>query len=307
MQELEILQNKEAREQMINKVEVLEKVKSLLLLGDSEFATTEQVAIYYEVGIEAIQSIIKENRDELESDGFKKFKKNDILRNVLEGHNVRNERTRSLVVVNGKEISINNTGLNLFSKRSILRVGMLLRDSEIAKEVRTRLLDIEYESNNAIQENGNTLKENIVIDIDLEKDLKLEMGECICNGDFQGYLKCQSEYNKLKNKRITQLENTIETITTHALDIIESRKVVNRLVRLIAPKKFGSSGKKMYADCWNDLWSKVNYQLGINVKARKEKPLDSLSETEMFELEKITRSWAIKLGINVDEKLSLAN
>lgn len=31
----------------------------------------------------------------------------------------------------------------LFPKRAILRVGMLLRDSEVAKEVRTQLLNIE--------------------------------------------------------------------------------------------------------------------------------------------------------------------
>jgi hypothetical protein len=301
MQELEILQNKETREQMINKVEVLEKVKGLLLLGDSDFATTEQVANYYEVGIEAIQSIIKDNRDELESDGFKKFKKNDILRNVLKGHIVRNERTRSLVVIDGKEIAINNTGLNLFSKRSILRVGMLLRDSEIAKEIRTRLLDIEYESNNAIQDNGQTVKENIINEMDKEKELQLQMGVYICEGNFQGYLQCQAEYNSIKNKRIVELEDKIETITTHALDILESRKVINRLMKTIVFKEF--NGK--FADCWNELWSKVNYQLGINIRARKEKPLDSLSETEMYEVEKIVRTYANQVGIDVDKNLTL--
>ena len=45
-----------------------------------------------------------------------------------------------------------NTGLNLFNKRSILNVGMLLTEGKVAKEVRSRLLDIEYESSRAVQE-----------------------------------------------------------------------------------------------------------------------------------------------------------
>lgn len=303
MKELEILENKKTREQMIGQVEVLEKVKDLLLLGDSEFATTEQVSNYYEVGIEAVNSLVKDNRDELINNGLQNLTGKET-KEFLGKFSKDIANFRGYFTVSGQKM--NNRNNLLFSKRTILNVGMLLRDSEIAKEVRTRLLDIEYESNNAIQDNGETVKQNIVNEIDREKELKLEMGECICSGNFQGYLQCQAEYNTIKNKRIVELENKLETITTHALDIIESRKVVNRLVRLIAPKKFGSSGKKMYADCWNDLWSKVNYQLGINIKARKEKPLDSLSETEMFELEKITRTYATKLGIDVEDKLSLA-
>ena len=37
---------------------------------------------------------------------------------------------------------IPSRGLTLIPKRALLRIGMLLRDSEVAKEVRSRLLDI---------------------------------------------------------------------------------------------------------------------------------------------------------------------
>lgn len=306
MQELEILQSKETREQMINKVEVLEKVKDLLLLGNSEFATTEQVANYYEVGLEAINSIIKENRDELESDGFKKFKKSDILRNVLEGHNVRNERTRSLVVIDGKEIAINNTGLNLFSKRSILRVGMLLRDSEIAKEIRTRLLDIEYESNNVIQENRKSLKQNIINEISEEKQLMLDRVEAEMNGDYSKVCEINSQLFALKNKRIVELENKVKNITTHSLTLVESRNVINKLVRLIAIKEY----RGIFGKAYGDLYKTVNYKLGINIKARDKKKsesyLDTLTENECYGVEEIARVWANDCDVNVEKELSLA-
>ena len=58
MQELEILQNKETREQMINKVEVLEKVGNLLLLSDSKFGTSQQVADYYLVDMHGVRTLV---------------------------------------------------------------------------------------------------------------------------------------------------------------------------------------------------------------------------------------------------------
>lgn len=68
--------------------------------------------------------------------------------------------------------------LTLFSKRTILNIGMLLTEGDVAKEIRSRLLDIEYESNNATQENGKTVKEIVrtwanEVGIDIRKELKI--------------------------------------------------------------------------------------------------------------------------------------
>lgn len=159
MIEKEILEKKEIRENMVDRIEVLENTKKLLLLGDSEFATTQQVADYYEVEENTLQQLIKRNREELETNGFRLYKKNEIL-NVL---HVQLEK------------ELPNRGMNLFSKRAILNVGMLLEDSKVAKEVRSRLLDVEYESNNSIQDNGQTLKQNIVNEIRTEQDITKEL------------------------------------------------------------------------------------------------------------------------------------
>lgn len=43
----------------------------------------------------------------------------------------------------GQIITINNRGLKAFSRRAVLRIGMLLQQSDVAKEVRTQLLNIE--------------------------------------------------------------------------------------------------------------------------------------------------------------------
>ncbi|OSA92842.1 UNVERIFIED_ORG: hypothetical protein B2H93_13535 [Clostridium botulinum] len=298
MKELEILENQSTRENLINKVEVLEKVKELLLLGNSEFATTKQVADYYEVDYEVINKLVTRNKEELIENGLNLIKGKEI-KEILVKDKMSVTNYRGYFETDGQRFTNNNN--LLFQKRTILNVGMLLRDSKVAKEIRSRLLDIEYESNNSIQDNGQTLKENIVNEMENEKSLIIQRVEAEMMGNYDEVHVINAKLFALKNKRIKDLENKVATITTHALDIIESRKIINRLVRTITFKEF--NGK--FADCWNELWSKVNYQLGINIKARKGKPLDSLSDEEMYKFEQIVRAYANQVGIDVEKSLSL--
>lgn len=129
----------------------------------------------------------------------------------------------------------------------------------------------------------------------------LDRVEAEMKGDYDMVCIINAKLFALKNKRIAELETNIQSITTHALDIIESRKVINSLVRKIGFSKF--NGKMGIV--WNDLYSKINYKLGINIKARKGKPLDTLSEHEMYEVEKIVRTWANDCGIDINKTLSL--
>lgn len=63
--ENELIEQKELREQMIDRVEVLDRVGELILLPNTEYATTEQVAKYFGVAIETIKSTINYNYEEL--------------------------------------------------------------------------------------------------------------------------------------------------------------------------------------------------------------------------------------------------
>ena len=291
MKELDLIENQDIREKMIGNVSVLEKVKDLLLLGDSEFATTQQVADYYEVDITVIQKLVSRNKQELESNGLKLNSKNDI-KNLI-GHDVK------------LEIAIPNRGMKLFSKRAILNVGMLLRDSNVAKEVRARLLDIEYESSKAVQENGKTVKDNIINEIDEEKSLMLERITAEMDGDFEKVCVINAKLFALKNKRIKDLEDNIENITTHSLTLTDSRDVINKLVRAIAMKEYGG----MFGKAYGDLYKTVNYKLGINIKARDKKKSESylhtLNEEECFKVEEMVRTWALDKGIDLNKELGL--
>lgn len=299
MKEVDLLQRKEAREDCISRVEVLDKVGELLLLPNTEYATTEQVANYYEVGIEAIRKLFQRNKEELVHNGAITLGANKIVDDILRVDKMSIHKTKSGILIGDNKLNYKSN--LLFSKRAILNVGMLLRDSEVAKEIRTRLLDIVHDASKQ-NNNEETIVENVVNEISEEKQLMLDRIEAEMNGDFETVCVINAKLFALKNKRIEELETEVENITTHALDIIESRKVINCLVRNIAVVKYG--GK--FGNAYNELYKKLNYQLGININARKQKnKLDSLSEEEMYKTEEIVRAWANDCGIDINDKLSL--
>lgn len=290
VKEVDLLQKKEVREEYMTRLEVLDSVGELLMLPNTEMATVKQVAEYFGVGIEAIQSLIKDNREELNANGYKVYKKSEIL-NVLKGQL--------------ENVSVPNRGMGLFTKRAILNVAMLLRDSEVAKEIRSRLLDIVHDASKS-QEGKKSIVENVVTEINEEKQLMLDRIEAEMNGDFDTVCVINAKLFALKNKRIAELEDEVETITTHALTLIESKQIVNRLVRLIAMKEYGG----MFGKAWGELYKSINYKLGINVKSRQKKSsqsyFDTLTEEEVFSTEQIVRAWANKLGIDVEKEISIA-
>lgn len=304
MKENQLLENKDVRNQVIGRVEVLEQVGELLLLPNTELATTEMVARYYStenkpVDFETIKSVVKNNREELNSNGYKVYTKENLL-----GLNFNLKTKRGGFNILDQSDNIlgtgSNAGIALFNKRAILNVGMLLRDSEIAKELRSRLLDIVHDS-----EQGKGNINTIIEEMSEEKQLMLERIEAEMNGNFDEVCVINSKLFALKNKRIKDLEDEVKVITENSLNIKESRKVINRLVRLIAMKDYRS----MFGKAYGDLYSKVNYQLGINIKARDKKAsqsyIDTLTEEETFKVEKIVRTWANKVGIDIEKELKI--
>jgi len=130
--ELILVESKSMRDQMVSNVtdermnEVLNKVKGLILLPDNLHTTVKDVAYYYEVDIDAIESHIRHNKDELIEDGMK----------VLKGKELSAFKAEC-------QIESRAGSLTIIPRRGILRLGMLLRNSLIAKSVRTYLLNVE--------------------------------------------------------------------------------------------------------------------------------------------------------------------
>lgn len=127
MSDLTVPEAREQRNNLVTNTDVLDKVKALLLMPDGVHAMTEQVANYFEVPVETIKSVVKYNRAEIESDGYRV-----ITRGEFAGLNF-----------DLASIAPQARSIAMFPRRAILRVAMLLRDSVIARQIRDLLLDIE--------------------------------------------------------------------------------------------------------------------------------------------------------------------
>lgn len=141
MIETALLEQKTLREEAAKHIEVLEKVKHLFLIPQMDVMTVKQVAEYYEVAIEAIKSCYKDNRSEIDMEGsyLKPYK--DFL-TVLKGPLKTTQGKTIIQLEDNITLEIPRRGTRCFTKRAILRIGMLLRESPVAKEVRTQLLNV---------------------------------------------------------------------------------------------------------------------------------------------------------------------
>lgn len=300
MKEFEFIENKGMREEFVGRMEVLDKVGNLLLLPNTEYATLEQVAKYYKTNIQTIESVVLRNKDELVSDGYALQKRSNVISFLnIKDECLNSKQGKTIVTLpNDVSIIIPNRGLRLFTKRAILRIGMLLRDSEVAKEVRTTLLNVYHDA-----EQGKTdIIDNIVKEIDKEKQLMMDRVEAEMKGDFDSVCVVNAKLFALKNKRIAELESEKDFINSTRLTISESRDVINRIVRKIAMSHFNGN----FGNAYNELYSKVNYKLHINANNRKEVGLKRFTDAEIVEIERIVRSWASDLGFNTEELLKLS-
>jgi hypothetical protein len=100
----------------------------MLFEGEYRF-TKKMVADFYEVDTSTIDRYLTQYADELKHNGYVLSKGKQLKDFKLQFAHVINEVSKT-------------TQLGLFNFRAVLNVGMLLTESEKAKQVRTRILDI---------------------------------------------------------------------------------------------------------------------------------------------------------------------
>ena len=214
MNMMETILTKKQREENIGKIEVLDKVGKLLSIGKTEFSTVKQIAEYYGVGEEAIQSVIKRHRNELNEDGLKKCTR-DNIKLVMSNANITKinsgKRGFSKYLIDDYELVIGGFGTTLFPKRAVLRIGMLLRDSKVAAELRTRLLNIYEAAENTPQNNGKTIVENNLNLIETEKEIRDKLAKAIAEGDNLMASVYATQLANLLAENNKMLNNTIST------------------------------------------------------------------------------------------------
>jgi HJR/Mrr/RecB family endonuclease len=131
--EAALLESKALRDSVLERTEVLDRVKALSLLPDGMNVTTAMVAAYFEVAERAINRMAQRHRDELTVNGLR----------VLRGEELARFKGDTLSLY-PESYPQPRSSLALWSRRAVLNIAMLLRDSNVARQVRTYLLDVEY-------------------------------------------------------------------------------------------------------------------------------------------------------------------
>ena len=276
MKETQFIDDRHLRDKNVSRFDVLEKVKDLLLISGTDYAVLSQVADYYEVGLEAIASLVKDNREELLEDGL-------INATGVETKEILGKFSKDFANQRGyftcDGIKFNHRNNLLFTRRSILRVGMLLRDSVIAKEVRTQLLNIEEKTSDDVK----------IQDITEEQSLMLAVGMAFASGELNACATASTNLVAFKNRHIEQLQADNEKLENDNMalagDILEwsDRKKMSAGIRRL--KTFTTL---TYADLWNELYRNLQYKYGISLKQRGKSPfIQHVKESEWDKVIKV--------------------
>lgn len=183
MNELQFVTDNTLRNECMDKVEVLDRVKGLVLLPVTEKVTTDMVANYFEVDKEVISKLVQRNVEELCDNGYEK----------VEGKRLKDIKSIS-------QIQSRARSLSLFTRRTVLNVAMLLRDSVVAKEVRSKLLDTMETKETVV---------DVLNNISTEKQLMIDIAMADNEEERMFALSKLREY---KNKQIEIAEEKVENL-----------------------------------------------------------------------------------------------
>jgi len=215
------IEDKGLREKYMDKLEVLDKAKKIVTLPNTELMTTKMVAEWYEVNEDVIRQLYVRNKDELMENGAVS----------LSGEQLRDIKSLSGLKTRAKSVTV-------FSKRALLNVGMLLRDSVVARRVRAALLDQQKELTDKQKTKGIDEEERLLLNIirakdDLEKALAIK------------------EYDEYKNRHIKQLEEQLE----------KQKPMVDAWGQFL-----NSNGAYTFTEVAKMISTRANEMYGVNIK-----------------------------------------
>lgn len=132
--ELIYTESKTLRNETLDSIsyDFLDKIKVIPYLTEDMVVTVQQAANYYECSMDTVKTLIKRNRDEFEDDGM----------TVIKGQELKKFKEELGVGSNEPNLSYASS-LTLLTKRSLLRIGMLMTSNLLATKIRNYLLNIE--------------------------------------------------------------------------------------------------------------------------------------------------------------------
>lgn len=197
-----------ASEGSVNLVDLLKKYGKVV-----DYMTEPMVADFYEVPSKTIDTITNRNKNELEEYGHRTYKKSEILNLQVEGLE-----------------NIPNRGLRLYPIKSVIVVGMMLTESEVAKKLRKDIIDILFNDDRKI-----------------ELARKAELLLDIYNGGQEGILASRELVELEKQPLIEKIEKDKPKVT-FANRVLKSNDnvLVRQVAKMASDEGFVIGERKLY-------------------------------------------------------------
>jgi len=296
---------REQRAALLDRIDVLNKVKALMLMPEIFMVTTRQLADYFEESIDNIRKCYAAHKEELTSNGACLISPSE-LKERLTGKNfqsVGSKHGQMICIGDEYYLEMNNRGALFFPPRAILNMAMLLPKSRIAQEIRNQLLNIAEA----------TQPQERIAAIEDEQDMLNSIGRAYASGDITAFAEATARYSGYLNRNLAAATEQISALNTEkaALNEVnamlseqalvwEPRRTLNALIRAIAAAAFDHK----YSAAWDRFYRELKYRTGITITRRDSfrsgKPaLDAVRDDEWPQLMKVIASLCYNYCVDV--------
>ena len=205
----DILEKEELRENILNNnrsLNIMDEYKTITTINNMEYETLDKVAEYFEVDYDCIKKLIQNNKRELIKNGLLILKGRET-RELLVRENNSPTNYRGYFIADNRKFA--NKSNILVNKRCFLNMAMLLRDSKVAQDIRSKILDI-------------VLNENPKTEI-----------STVDNTELLRMIKVQGDLIKYQGNMIKRQDNNINELTKIVKDLSNKIDDLNKKSKFI--------------------------------------------------------------------------
>jgi hypothetical protein len=239
------------RQNILNNPTVLSSLRDYLgvpgMLFQNEYRyTKQQISEFYQIDIVTIERYLEKNEKELKHNGYI----------VLKGKNLKEFKSQFGHIIN---LSNKTSQLGVFNFRSFLNIGMLLVESEMAKALRSKILDIVIDTLNEkaggstkyINQRDEDFLNAILKEPHYRKEFTEALNQYLDLGNFKYsiytskiyeciFTENATEYKKILN--LSEKDNARDTMYSEVLKLIASFETG---LAHEMKEKFNSLGRKL--------------------------------------------------------------
>lgn len=293
------LESRSLRDNCIERLDILNRVKGLFLIPEVNLMSTGMVAKFFDVPADTIRTVYKRNKEEIDSDGTRMLKARDIFDRFILNPLNKNCAQGGMIVTldDGQKFQLPNRESIYYTPRSIMRMAMLLRDSKVAREVRTQLLSVVMDT--APEKRIEHIEEEDALLLAIMKAETVESRAVAIN-----------EFAQYKNRHIEKMQATIDTLLNEAR-YMDFAKTMNSLIKAYAGRYKGPlyGANDEYHAAWNNLYYRLRSAHGIDVHRRggRGSLLSKIKDSEQQMAVRVAAELAQSVGVDIVSLLGEMN